>query len=158
MGSRKRLPSWLIPAGFFSLIILSVGWYLNRKKQIQLSAEKEKQVPLEADISIEEMLLPLTWLINSDNKSYCRELNYFFWKYFNRKLQISGSEMNKVFLAEKLRTAGVEISLIDELISLLQQCETGIYTDANSMADKEIFLEQAKHLLLKLDESLNRNF
>lgn len=158
MGSRKRLPSWLIPAGFFSLIILSVGWYLNRKKQIQLSAEKEKQVPLEADISIEEMLLPLTGLINSDNKSYCRELNYFFWKYFNRKLQISGSEMNKVFLAEKLRTAGVEISLIDELISLLQQCETGIYTDANSMADKEIFLEQAKHLLLKLDESLNRNF
>lgn len=130
MGNFRRI---------FLLAILTAAWYWNKQKQIKLIAGKSVRIGTKPPVSVQEILSPVSLYLHAESNLYYRELHHSIWKYLNNKLQISGSEMNKSMLAFELRKAGVEALLISEMVAILQQCETGIYTPANIIVDKKAF-------------------
>ena len=60
-------------------------------------------------------------------------------------LILSGSEMNKEILSVRLKEKKIDQKLIsEEAQHILQQCETGMFTNADFMDDKNSLLQKQK--------------
>ena len=62
--------------------------------------------------------------------------------------------MNKRNLSTRLKENKIDPALIEETQHILQQCETGMFTNADLAHDKNILLQKAKETLEKISESL----
>ena len=56
---------------------------------------------------------------------------------------LSGSEMNKENLLAKMQNDKIERNIIEEVQNILQQCEAGMFTNANLSGDKSLLLDAA---------------
>ncbi len=144
---------WLIGGGV--LIILG-GFFLffkrkehNSGKEIIQPFEKKNNI-----ILVEQVLDPVFLLIKADDKSFYSSLRQAIWNYFGLHFNLSGSEMSKDNIVAKLKESKVNEELINELKNILQQCETGIFINANLLMDKSQLLDKVRKMLGKINESL----
>ncbi len=55
--------------------------------------------------------------------------------------------MKKQTLADKMREANIKKSVADSLLQVLEQCETGMFTNTNLSDDRNSLLLQVKEVL-----------
>ncbi|MDP9230293.1 MAG: BatD family protein, partial [Bacteroidota bacterium] len=149
----NRVMWWRIAAMVFLAILLITGWIIKKQKQNKNSASQLQRNGIET-ATIENDLMPVSLLSIAGNKTFYREIDYAVWKYFNKKLNVAGSEMTKTTLTKKLNAAGINASLIDELMLILQQCETGMYSDTDLEINRKDFFLKVENLLKQVNESL----
>jgi hypothetical protein len=152
--SSKNKTTWWFSA--VSLLILLAGIFLWLKNK-QASAKKEAKQKEKTNenlhqlISIEELLKPVELVINNDGKIFYNELNHAIWNYFNQCFQLSGSEMNKTALAKILIVKGINPGKTDELVRIIHQCESGIYTNAEIDLNRKELLRNTKQILKEIE-------
>ncbi len=132
------------------LVLVILLYWIFRKK------ETEKPAPAPAITvrpSIENLLEPAYAAISSEGNQFYSTLRSIIWKYVAGQFFLSGSEMNKHTLRTKMKEAGLLPSTTNPFILLLEQCETGIFTDVLEN-NKEILLQQAEKLLKEIDSYL----
>lgn len=144
---------WLIGGGIV-LLFGSLFWYLRKGRVIM---GKSKILPTAMKVyslSVNEILAPASLLIKADDQTFYSSLQHSICDYFGFHFNLSGSEMNKENIAGKLKESKIDEVLIDDIKNILQQCESGIFTNANLEVDKNLLLAKTKDVLEKINKSL----
>ena len=121
---------------------------MNRYEELQ-----KLEVPPIVPPSVEEILLPASLAISKENKIFYRELNRSIWDYFEDRFPDANINMNKSDLATILNRKAVRPELINKLMAIIHQCETGVYTNADMNVNKSELLHQSKQTLEAIDNS-----
>ena len=144
---------WLIGGGIL-LFLGGLFWFFKRRK---INAEKKQIQPVEREgdfLSVKEILAPASLLIQAGDKTFYAALRQSIWNYFEFHFKLSGSEMSKENIVAKLKESKVDEGLTVAIRDILQQCEAGLFTNANLTADKTVLLDKAQKVLKKLKEFL----
>jgi BatD DUF11 like domain len=135
-----------------SLLIGSFYFYFknSRSEKLQVAAiTEEKNFP----ISIAEILQPAHVMLPAENKMFFSSLHQCIWNYLQLQFKLSGSEMNKERLMHLLKEKNIDTGVINDLSSVLSECEKGIYTDAGVAVDKRKLLESAGKVLTAISSN-----
>ena len=106
-------------------------------------------------VSVDNLLEPAKEAVAMEGNTFYSILHGIIWKFAAEKFLLSGSEMNKEILVSKLKGIGVNDIVIKELNILLQEYETGMFTNANTGSNKAELLNRTKHLLDALNTILS---
>jgi hypothetical protein len=147
---KKSLSYW--PAVGALLLLLLIGSFYfvfknNRSKQQQAAAITDDKT---SRISVPEILQPAYVMLPAENKMFFATLHRCMWNYLQLQFELSGSEMNKERLVHLLKEKNIGAGFINDLSSVLSECEKGIYTDARDDINKKELLERAKKILTEI--------
>jgi BatD DUF11 like domain len=166
-GTEGRKPS-AIPAfiqahleSFFAVLILSaLAIYLglqNRRLRTRSHAKPEPDQTVQPDPVAEAVPLPVDPLLRAkylmqqaDFRGFYAELNRVLWKITEEKLNLPGSEMNKITIVKKLQEAGWDQQSTSLLENTFHECEMKLYTPAHDVAQIERILQDTEKILAKL--------
>jgi hypothetical protein len=136
-----------------SIVLLSLAGmlWLRRKKRSEASTATITPVSL---LSARELLLPAYGALHDNDRNFYTSLQQSVLEFFNRYFDLSGSGMKKEMLMAELRARGINDKWIEKLQSLLQECETGMFTRANLGTDKEKLLREAAAIMETIGQLL----
>ncbi|MEQ1676494.1 MAG: BatD family protein [Chitinophagaceae bacterium] len=136
------------------LLVLGVllYWAIRKKEKPVIVTEKEK--PALPDVV--QVLEPVYALPIGESTIFYKKLHEGVWQFLYQRFGLSGTGMNKQGINTTLTLSGIEELSCRKLISILEQCEAGIFTKANFEEDTEGLLAQTRELLEKIDRQLNK--
>ena len=151
----RELRWWWIAGSLASLVII-IFVLIRRRQTIADRYEelKKLEVPTSLPPTIEAILTPATLSLNKENRIFYRELDRSIWNYFRDRLPDSNINLSKQALAAILDKKGVKMELINKLITIIHQCETGVYANAEMNVNKPEFLERATAILASIDKTM----
>jgi hypothetical protein len=154
-NSSNNLYIWMGAAILLMLALLGVLVWVNKKNRKKAEQLLEKELtPAEQGISIDKMMeVPQMMMVADDNHFY-KELNKSIWDYFRQKFYVSGSAISKPLLIQNLKAAGIDDKSLIDLITIMNQCETIMYTDTSAETQKEELFTKAKETLKAIHEQL----
>jgi hypothetical protein len=140
----------LIAAGILVLLAGAVGWILwSRRSAKQKQAELEKAQLKPVLPGINELLQPARDYTGND-KGFYNTLRQCIWNFFRIHSGLSGSKMNIRDLQYIMNQKEVDEKSRLALIDILQECETGIFTDALIQTDRNTLLKNTEESLGKM--------
>jgi hypothetical protein len=146
---------WL---GLFLLVMLfilgTLLWMNARNKNKAEKKMAEESLPVQPPISVDSLLATPQMMAAMDDKRFYKELYNSIWEYFRKKITISGIGISKPALIAILKNSGIESTIIIDLITVLQDCETILYTDAMPGEPKEQLINRTRALLKTIDDRL----
>lgn len=149
-GSENRSYTILIlTAGILVLLILMAWlvWRKKGKKESALVVEPEKTtVP-----SVAQILAPVASFIPVNDKGFYALLRSCIWNFFSRRFELYGSNMSRQNLLRIMNQKKIDDKIQEEIIAIIDQCETGIFTDVNSEADRTALVQRTTDVLEKID-------
>ncbi len=131
----------------FAIVVAVLLYLLLKKKENKVVAPPV----VKPVINIDEILQPVHTTTAADAKIFYSALHKAIWQFVAERFEMSGSEMNKTNLQEKFESNNIGAEESKFLITLIQECETGMYTAAIMEPDKEVLLQKTK----KCCESIN---
>ena len=151
MSSRKGWHWWMI--GSIAIAALIVLLVVKKTKFPQ----KQTPVIVSPVVSpVHELLQPADILLHAENNSFYTSLRSGIWTFLDQRFELKGSVMNKQRLRLIMQGKGIDVSIQDSLLGILDHCETGIFTNVDSAGDKKNLLAQAKTVLEKIEKSFGR--
>ena len=115
---------------------------------------KKLEVPSNVSVAVEEILKAVSSALNKQDKIFFRELDRAVWNYFRDRLPDFRSNMGKSELAAVLDRKGVKPELISKLVTIIHQCETGIYANVDTDINKAELFENLKSILASVDKAI----
>lgn len=131
------------------VVAVFVYWIFYNKKETPVLQEAKPMLP-----TVDEILGPALLLKGVSDGEFYTALRQSIWQYFQLYFHLSGSNMSKETLVEKLHSAGVNDEEIKTINNLLYQCEAGIFTQAHIQGQQEELLQKTKKALEKIREQL----
>lgn len=145
------------PAGLYIAIIVTLviaGVFIMWRRESRRERMKPPPPPPPVQRTpVEEFLRPAAVLSAGESTQFYAALNQGIWQYLADRLQVSGTQMNKNTLRHLL-TERITKTQLDELLTLLETCETGIYTIVDAGYDKEQMLQTAKSIVEEIEQRL----
>jgi hypothetical protein len=146
---------------FFAIFILGgLATYLflqNRKlkkdgvrQQASAEAANAEPAPDEQPEPVDLLEDAKNYLAQGQYREFYSEINRVLWKAAEDKLDLPGSQMNKLTIARKLREAGWDKETISRLEDLWLECEIKLYTPSHNVTDLRRVLENSEDILSKL--------
>lgn len=126
-----------------------IYWIWFRKEAPVASKEEKAILP-----TVAEVLAPVYTLTNFGDREFYSMLRQSIWNFFNLHFNFSGSDMNKERLLDKIRAGGVGEEDINGINAILQQCEAGMFTNAEMPGEKNELLVKTKEILEKINGQL----
>lgn len=135
-----------------AVVLTIVLYWLIRKKEKPpvITAIEKPTYP-----SITSLLEPAYQVKADGTDAFFRELHQAVWFFLQQRFVLDGSGMNKQLVNEKMRIAGIDNETANQLLSVLSQCEAGIFTTAVLDEDKDTLLESAKQVMEKIETALS---
>ena len=153
--SGNRFAWWLSATAALAMMLGIFLWLRNKRNAIQKLKEQDKTNEGSSSLRpIEEILRPAHLTLEGEDKIFFRELHQAIWNYLNIRLQLSGSQMNKELLSTILMSKNINRDLVEELIEIIRQSETGIYTSAHMNLNKQEFFQKTGKILEAIENSL----
>jgi hypothetical protein len=135
----------IIAAGIIiTAILIALGYWLTRKKEVKPAATETAAIQYK---SASEFLANAQMLVPAEDNSFYRVLQRSTWDFFRQHFDFAGSDMRKETLAAKLRERKINPGLIERIMQVLQECETGIYTGLVQQENREQLLQDTKQAL-----------
>jgi hypothetical protein len=164
-----RSISWV--AVIFLLLFLGFyQWKQNRHKPVKPAAalpdaaaiakEKAQVAAAEESMKKPDVQSSRYWnnlelkLARQDAPGFYRELEQKLWLFLTQQLSLPATELNKQNMAEKLRSRHVPQYNIEQMHTLLGECELALYTPVVSESELRTTLSKAKDLLKELQIQL----
>ncbi|WP_276504364.1 BatD family protein [Terrimonas pollutisoli] len=144
-GAYKK---WSLLALLIALGTLLFFWIRKRKKIKPVPELQEtKSAP-----NI-QWLQPAVILSEADDKTFYTNLRNGVWTFLSEQFNLRGSKANKANLLQAMNGAGIEGKEQKEILDILEQCETGIFINADTIGmDKMKLLERAKLSIEKISQ------
>lgn len=139
-GNSKGTKEYWLIAGL-AFLVVSGGLFLffrNNKTPEDQSVQVQDG---KAAFSFDEIFTAVN--LQSGDKIFYASLYQSIWRFFGLYYNLSGSEMNKENLLAKMQNDKIERNIIEEVQNILQQCEAGMFTNANLSGDKSLLLDAA---------------
>jgi hypothetical protein len=148
---KKRGRSWDKELIILAIALL-VGLYLRFKKGSQVSYELIDTKP--ADEYAAALFEPVRQNLNADGRDFYIGLNKAIWHFFSVKFDLYGSQVNKIMLAATMRDHEIGETDISELIYVLSECETGIFTGTSPEISRSELLTKSEELIQRIYNQL----
>ncbi|MBC7946982.1 MAG: protein BatD [Chitinophagaceae bacterium] len=134
----------LVAVVFFGLTILAatIVWIRRRRRRAAIPLMKAET----AFPGIDELLNPAQKALAGNDRSFYSLLQKGIWDHLKNTLSLSGSKMNKVDLRLAL-AAKYGVGKNDDLLEVLSECESAIFTSAERTDDRQALLERGKAAL-----------
>ncbi len=129
------------------VVLVLLFWVFRRKEP----ARKENSI-----ISHEktEVTLVLAYEnINAPDNIFYSSLYQVLWLFAAKRFKLSGSEMTKDILKEKLAESGIAAEHRNKLLKIIDDCETLIYTNTASGKDRVGLLNEITDILNEVNGS-----
>ena len=132
------------------LVVFVLLYWIFRKKEPAplLLFQQEQVLP-----SVENLLEPAYEMVSDEGNRFHSILHGIIWKFAAEQFLLSGSEMSKQILSARMSEVHINGNIIERLFKIIEQCETGMFTNASLTDDKKSILVQAKEVL----ESISLN-
>lgn len=133
------------------LLVASVlfYWFLKGKgKSGQLTPAARPAAP-----GIGECLAPALNALEGPAPVFYKWLQEGCWQWLSGRFELSGSGQSKAQLREKMRENGIGEADADQLVTLLLECETALYTGVEPGRERENLLMTIQNLLEKIAAS-----
>lgn len=157
---RERIPRWILPSALAAILVI-VAW---RRFLYRPARTRESTTPVITETrpdvfaGLAEDLRPATILSEGEDVVFFSALRKGTWHFLSNNFQITGSNMNKRNLASVLTARGIDNNTVTELISILDRCEAGTYTGAESDIDKSALLEETRTVLKKIAGKIHSEY
>jgi len=147
---------WLLTVAGLAILLIGIFVFVKWKQSSTDEYEELKKlnVPATVPATVEEILSPANSALNKENKIFYTELTRSIWNYLQDRLPGSNLNMNKSDLAAILDLKAVKPELINKLMIVIRQCETGVYTNAEMNIDRSELLENTSTILASIDRTL----
>ena len=132
-----------------AIVVLVLLFWIFRKKE---PVEKENSI-LHYETA-ENTLAPVYENINAPDITFYSSLHQSLWLFAAKRFNLSGSEMTKDVLKEKLAESGIATEDRNKLLEIFDDCETRIYTNTTSGKDRLIILNDITGILNAVNSSL----
>lgn len=134
-----------------SLVLLILLYWGSRKK------EKPEVIPVPKVVfpSADVLLEPAETALAEGSPEFFSKLHQAAWTFLRQRLNISGTEMNKQVVTQRLVNAGAGEDVQKELMRVIELCETGIYTNAETGLDQSALLGDTRNVLHRLSAVLD---
>lgn len=142
---------WLAVAGVVVILSVIIFWIVRKRKSNKV--ESTISIVEKRTFSSIDAFLQSSQLLATD-KDFYTTLHQSIWNFFGTYYKLSGTEMNKENLFTQMRESGIHQSLIEETATILQQCETGMFTNVSITEDRELFFNSTKRLLGEIEQAL----
>jgi hypothetical protein len=144
--SGKKSYTVFIWLGIIFVFIAGV-WFLWRKngKQAKKLGDAIKKEDDRPDIAT--LLQPAEAIADSNDRTFYITLRSCIWNFFALHFELSGSQMNRQNLVSVMNYRQVNERDRLSILEILEQCETGMFTDAKMEMDKRAMLEKTKEAL-----------
>ncbi len=136
----------------FTLVVLLVTGIIayllikERKDKVQVDdIQIKKNLPL-----VDEIFETISIEENNISDNFYNRLNQNTWSYLTQLYNLTGTEMNKKNLAEKMKQSGNSDQLIDSTLDLLIQFETATFTKIDSDENRMELFEKTKSVLKEI--------
>lgn len=146
--AEKSAKASRIAISIVTVLVLLILVFLIFKKK-----EPEKLSPVQQEkqlISIDNLLQPARDEVATEGNRFYSVLHGIVWKFAADKFHLSGSEMNKQTLAAKMDQENLSAEIKNEMLTVINDCETGLYTTADLEENKINLLSETNVLLKKL--------
>jgi hypothetical protein len=132
---------WGLLAMFIVIAALVFFWIKRKKKAEPLKDLQEtKPEPTPA-----HWLQPAVILSEADDKTFYTSLRNCIWNFLSEQFYLRVSKANKGNIMQAMHAAGIEANEQKEIVDILEQCEAGIFINADTRGmDKMKLLERAK--------------
>ena len=101
------------------------------------------------------LLQPANIFSEADDKTFYNILRNCIWNFFTVHFDLTGSKMNKSALSIIMKQKRIAEESEKKLLEILDQCETGIFTNVESTGEKKKLLEETKEVLVKISDQSN---
>lgn len=146
--------TWLCVALAAMIVVSVVLYWMNKKNKRKAEQITVSAVTIEPLVSIDSILEASRIMLVADNNNFYKELHHATWEYFRQKLKVSGSGMSKLSLIQMLKQQGVEDNIVINLVEIMDQCETVMYTDSIPAYSKKDLFAELKMVLRSIDSRL----
>jgi len=143
---------WWLGGGIGILSIIGLVAWLRKNKKATHPEPMDENVS--ATILVNDILQVANTFCEAGGRTYYSVLRNCIWDFFTRYFGLTGSKMNKVSLAEVLQKKNIDEEYQKAIVEILDQCETGIFTNAGATGDPRKLLNDTKVVLLKITAQL----
>lgn len=156
--SKKESQYFLSPL-FFVLNLLPIAGFfvflLVRKKQEQDNQNVAFVRNKKAARIAKKRLKKAEGLVKSNSRvEFYEEIDRTIWLYLSDKLNIQYSELNKDKAQESLEKYNVDVDLINNLFTIIDQCEIERYSPQENQSSLKEIYQNASNVLIELEGSL----
>ncbi len=142
---------WLPGAVLFTVIAILLIW-------LRKTRSTKKQVPVAETsntvVSVAEILKRSHTFSDADDKTFYSVLRTCIWFFFTQHFGLTGSKMNRSDLAEVMQKKNIDEVSQKTILEILDQCSTGVFTNAEDTTDKKRLLDETKNVLVKINSQL----
>jgi len=136
------------------LVMVAVGAViLWRRKLQEAKVEKLKVNAPRLPPTVVELLKPAYENLNSGNKEFYTVFRQCIWNFFSIYLGLKGSSMSRYSLIMAMDQKGVDASAQQTVLTILEDCETGLFADVDLQGDKNVLLESATQVLENIQKT-----
>ncbi len=135
-----------------AILVLSILIYWCVKKKETPRVVNELIKP--ALPSIQLLLAPAVAANAEGSHLFFREIHQAIWNFLQQRFGFTGSEMNKQVVLSRMNDAGINSSISTQLMTILEQSEAGIFTNAIIDEDREVLLKTTKEVLENIDQAV----
>lgn len=135
-----------------AILVLSILIYWCVKKKETPRVVNEVVKP--ALPSIQLLLAPAVAANAEGSPLFFREIHQTIWAFLQQRFGFTGSEMNKQVVLSRMNDAGINSSISTQLMTILEQSEAGIFTNAIIDEDREVLLKTTKEVLENIDQAV----
>lgn len=133
-----------------ALVLIVLVYWVTRKKEI---------IPATDTIAIlrpgaDEILKTAIVSINSSDNEFYYNLYNSLWGYLAVNFNLEGSKMNKVQMIQTAQEKKIPDEITKKLAAILTACETGQFTSALPVEDRNTLLQSAKEVITSLEKYL----
>lgn len=147
--THSGIPVAVWVGGGAAICLLLLGIVLRRKTKSVKKPVAEPLIAIQRP-GVTDLLKPATILLQSDETSFYTALRKSIWEFAEQRFGLTGSTMNKRALSHALEAQNIAAADQQTLMHILDACETGLFTGAESAGDKQQLLDEARSVMLKI--------
>lgn len=142
---------FIIPALISAILIIIF------RKQVKENSDFALQRTKKANkVAVKRLKIAQQLLRNHKKEEYYEELHKALWGYISDKLNIPFADLTKDNIETELRNFGVEDSLIEEFIDILNTCEFARFAPVSSEEDMSGLFDRASKAIGKMENTIKR--
>jgi hypothetical protein len=136
------------------LVMVSIGGIILWRRKLQEARVEKLKVnkdPLPPTVA--ELLKPAYENLDSANKEFYTVFRQCIWNFFTIYLGLKGSAMSRYSLLMAMDQKGVDASAQQTILTILEDCETGLFADVDMQGDKKVLLENITQVLESIQKT-----
>ena len=150
---KKHWVGWIAAGLLLATIFIFIVRGKNKKKvKAPVITETNNQR------TVVEILQPAHIFSGADDKMFYNILRNCIWSFFTEYFGLTGSKMNKSSLLMAMQQKAIEEKNKNAIMNILEQCETGVFTDVESTGEKKKLLEETKEALEQIGNQYKNPF